>query len=160
MKKGRLQRFCNLWHHFYIMSTTGKFVEVGIRLVVTLSKGKKTWLLILFVLMRMSHNYTGLTITQPCNALYIQVKDWSLHLIFLLIWKTLKSCKQNKRYDSTSKHMVLSRLTQISCFPLRKPCGQPKASEYLSTPLYIARKELHLLSTLWKKKRNMETFWL
>lgn len=101
--------------------------------------------------MKTSLNYTGVTITQPCHALYIQLKDWSLPSIVLLIWKAWKSCKQNKRYDSTSEHMVLNRHTQNLSFSLSKPCGQLKTSEYLSTPLYGARKELHLLSTLWKQ---------
>lgn len=53
--------------------------------------------------------------------------------------------------------MVLNRHTQNLSFPLNKPCGQPKASEYLSTPLYIARKRApSAFNTV--KERNMETF--
>ena len=56
-----------------------------------------------------------------------------------------------KIWYSTSKHMQPNGHIQI-LFSLNKPRGQPKASECLSTLCSIARKELHLLSALWKKK--------
>lgn len=106
LSEDRLRGMCDLWLHFHFMSTTGKFTETKSRSVgmreVTTNSFRIDW-----------HS-----IPQPCKANATQWKDWILHsVIFLFIWKTLKSCKWNKRYDSISKHMVPNRYPELAFLP-------------------------------------------